>query len=273
MGDADGDGDVDILVANNGGEFRGGAPYLLLNDGAANFTVNQSMLPERVVNDSDYWPWAADILDLDSDGHVDLLMGGRDDSGQSYVHWGPDFQRLTVLPTSDYFVGFGGALVISIASHDFNNDGLADVLLGGYDDGTVGHFPKRGVQMLINQGNRRFRDETQRRLGDSAWSPTEGWHVEHRLIDFNHDGTVDIVPQSYSYEGSNVVAWLNDGTGHYVALKTTEFSHTEALKRLAWGVKVLVGTAWKAQEFFGDGTYLQSNAAITVTDAIVTRAE
>ena len=273
VGDADGDGDVDILVANHGGEFRGGAPYLLLNDGAANFTVNQSMLPERVVNDTDYWPWAADMLDLDLDGHVDLLMGGNDDSGQSYVHWGPDFQRLTVLPASDYFVGFGGAVVISIASHDFNNDGLADVLLGGYDDGTVGHFPKRGVQMLINQGDRRFRDETQRRLGDSAWSPTEGWHMEHRFFDFNHDGTVDIVPQSYDHEGSNLVGWLNDGTGHFVALKTTVFSDTEALKRLAWGVKVRVGTAWKSLEFFGDGTYLQSNAAITVTDAIITKPD
>ena len=115
VGDVDGDGDVDILVANNGGEFMGGSPYLLLNDGTANFTVNRSMLPERVVNDNEYWPWAADMLDLDSDGHVDLLMGGRDDSGQSYVHWGPDFQDLTVLPASDYFVGFGGAVVISIA--------------------------------------------------------------------------------------------------------------------------------------------------------------
>ena len=94
--------------------------------------------------------------------------------------------------------------------------------------------------------------------------------MEHRLIDFNHDGTVDIVPQSYPDEGSNVVAWLNDGTGHYVALKTTEFSDTEALKRLAWGVKVRAGPAWKSLEFFGDGSYLQSNAANTVTDAVIT---
>ena len=86
VGDVDGDGDIDILVANNGGEFMGSAPYLLLNDGAAIFTVNQKMLPERVVSDSDYWPWAADMPDLDSDGHADLLMGGKDDSGQSFIH-------------------------------------------------------------------------------------------------------------------------------------------------------------------------------------------
>ena len=59
VGDLDGDGDIDILVANNGGAFMGGAPYLLLNDGAPNFTVDKDRLPERVVNDSDYWPWAS----------------------------------------------------------------------------------------------------------------------------------------------------------------------------------------------------------------------
>ena len=45
------------------------------------------------------------------------------------------------------------------------------------------------------------------------------------------------------------------------------------LKRLAWGVKVRVGTAWKSMEFFGDGSYLQSNAAITVTDAVITKPD
>ena len=51
VGDVDGDGDIDILVANNGGEFMGGAPYLLLNEGAANFTVDQERRPERVLMD------------------------------------------------------------------------------------------------------------------------------------------------------------------------------------------------------------------------------
>ena len=152
---------------------------------------------------------------------------------ESFIYWGEaggeyHDDSATVLPTPGFFVAFGDGAVISTATHDFNNDGLLDVLLGGYDDGTVGTNPKRGVQMLINSGNRRFSDETQRRLGDSAWSLTEKWHVEHRFFDFNHDDEVDIVPQAYDTEGSNIVAWLNDGTGHYVALKTTEFSEKDA---------------------------------------------
>ena len=127
--------------------------------------------------------------------------------------------------------------------------------------------------MLINSGNRRFRDGTTRLLGDSAWSFTEGWHPEHRIFDFNHDGDVDIVPQGYSAEGSNVLAWLNDGTGHYVALKTTEFSDGAPLRTLAYGVRVRAGTTWKAMNFFGEGTTLTSNAAVVVEDAIITKPD
>ena len=57
-------------------------------------------------------------------------------------------------------------------------------------------------------------DEAKRRLRTSAWSPVEAWHPVYRLLDFNGDGTVDIVPESYTKERSNVVAWLTDGTGH-----------------------------------------------------------
>ena len=40
IGDIDGDGDVDILVANNGGDWIPG-PYFLMNDGAANFVADR----------------------------------------------------------------------------------------------------------------------------------------------------------------------------------------------------------------------------------------
>ena len=272
VGDVDCDGDVDILVANNGGEYLGGAPYLLLNDGEANFTVDQSMLPERVVEQTKYWPWATDMPDLDSDGHVDLLMGGKDDTGQSYIHWGPDFDELTVLPVSDYFVGFGDAVVISTAVHDIDGDGRTDILLGGYRGG--GGTPHRGLQVLINAGNRTFEDQTRRRLGVSAWSPDELWHLEHRLLDFNGDGTVDIVPQMTSENPGNVLAWLNDGTGHYVALKTTMFPDSaDAVGIFAAGLKLRNASVFRVMEFFGTGDELSGSAAFVETNATITLAE
>ena len=121
---------------------------------------------------------------------------------------------MTVLPTSGFFTAYGGGQVISTAVHDFNTDGRSDILLGGYDDGWFlgGRGPWRGLQLLVNHGGRVFVDETRRRLGQSAWSAGEGWHVEHRFFDFNGDGTVDIVPQGFDVDhGANVLAWLNDG--------------------------------------------------------------
>ena len=63
VGDVDGDGDIDVLVANNGGDFIPG-PYFLLNDGAANFTSNTSRLPDVLETDRYQAPWAVEIADL-----------------------------------------------------------------------------------------------------------------------------------------------------------------------------------------------------------------
>ena len=234
-GDMDGDGDIDILVANSN---RAG-PYFLLNDGGARFVADPSPLPDAVEEDSNLWPWAADLVDLDGDGHVDLLTGATAGlTGESFVYWGSgtgeytDGNR-TVLRTPAFFIGHGRAEVISTAVFDSNGDGRLDLLLGGYDAETLS---RRGMQLLVNVGNRVFVDETRRRIGESAWSLTEGWHGEHHFFDFNGDGTEDIVPQRYDTEGANVLAWLNDGTGHYVALKTPEFEDKDA--EALWAIRV-----------------------------------
>ena len=52
VGDIDGDGDVDILVANTMNDNLEG-PYLLLNDGSARFSVDMERLPDRVVGSDD----------------------------------------------------------------------------------------------------------------------------------------------------------------------------------------------------------------------------
>ena len=68
--------------------------------------------------------------------------------------------------------GHGGAEVVSTSVFDYKGGGRLDLLLGGYDSELV----HRGVQLLVNAGNRAFVDETRRRIGASAWSLTEEWH-------------------------------------------------------------------------------------------------
>ncbi|MDE2692348.1 MAG: VCBS repeat-containing protein [Acidobacteriota bacterium] len=172
----------------------------------------------------------------------------------------------TVLPTPGFFTALGRGQVVSASVHDFSGDGRPDILLGGYRFGSW----VRGVQVLVNAGNRTFLNETLHRLGPSAWSATESWHVGHRFFDFNGDGSVDIAPQWYGV-GAHVMAWLNDGTGRYAALKTTRFSDADAVLPFAHGVVVRAGNAFKYMEFLGDGVRLHANAGVVVEGATVRR--
>ena len=277
VGDVDGDGDVDILVANSTkGDYIAG-PYLLLNDGSAQFSVDTDRLPDRVRDDENYYAWAVDLVDLDDDGHVDLLMGTFGDrTSESFIYWGAadgEFrdEAVTELATPEYYRVFGDYQVISTAVHDLDGDGHLDILLGGYNNATDVH---RGMQLLINAGDRTFRDETRRRVGHSAWSETETWHETLVFLDFNGDGTLDIVPQRYSTDGDNVLAWLNDGSGHYVALRSTFFRDPDPLFRFAKGVKVREGSDFKSVEFSSDDTEtINANAGVVLNGAVITVAE
>ena len=276
VGDIDRDGDVDILVANNGGA-RFAGPYFLINDGQAGFAADTSRLPDSLTQDDDRRPWAVQLADLDGDGYLDVLAGGHGTPGvtESFVYWGSPTGKyrdgdVTTLATPGFITSYGGGQVISTAVDDVNEDGRPDLLLGGYDDGwrSEDRQPWRGVQLLVNRGGRGFVDETPSALGSSAWSAGEGWHDEHRFFDFNGDGTVDIAPQQYA-EGANVLAWLNDGTGRYAVLRTGEFGNAEALRLFAWGLTIHAGGGFKYMHFFGDGRFLAADAAVVVTGAVI----
>ena len=89
-----------------------------------------------------------------------------------------------------------------------------------------------------------------------------------RSLGFNHDGTLDVVPELY--DGPNVLAWLNHGTGHYVALRSMLFTDTEALDQFAGGLKIQDGSAFNSVTFSGDGHVLSTDAGVVLTDAIIT---
>ncbi len=199
VGDIDSDGDIDIFVMNFKDAGDGTLPYLLINDGSANFQVNVERLPASLrdtpqLQDS----FSAELSDLDDDGFPDLVIGrvNRPDGVPTRIHWNNgngtfDDRSVSFLADQDVFGGLEWLQTIEIKGIDLTGDGLKDLLVHGYDSRS---FAGISVQLLVNQGGRVFSDETRQRLGrnfltaDPNLSPPGG----SLLHDYNGDGIKDI---------------------------------------------------------------------------------
>jgi hypothetical protein len=75
--DADGDGDLDLLVAGGSTEFESNSwfcrPRLYLNDGKGNFNMDSTAFPAQVITPGK----AVAVADIDGDGDMDVFAGGR----------------------------------------------------------------------------------------------------------------------------------------------------------------------------------------------------
>ena len=272
VGDIDNDGDVDILVLNNGGTNT--LPYFAINDGSGHFSYSTDAMPDswRQRDYGIWWTWAAELADLDGDGFMDMVIGGSGSTGnKSHIFWGSETGQYsdsdrTALPVPESASVLNDVEVIFTRVTDINGDGLKDLMLGAYDL----DFTMRSLQILINGGERSFMDQTQRRLGDTAYSAEESWQLHIREFDFNGDGTLDLVPEGYQVGSGNILAWLNDGTGHYATLRTTDIANADAITRLALGTYVRAGASFEAMEVFTFDGQSAANAGVITEGAVIT---
>lgn len=181
VADLDGDGDPDIVIAN---EFR--PNILLLNDGAGRFSDGSSRLPAANRDSED-----VGIADFDGDGDLDIVVVSEDDrTNELYFNDGTG--RFTDEGARLPVEGTTNGVVVA----DVNGDGFPDILFANNGQDAV----------IINDGAGNFADETAERLPRSA-DVTQ----DLELGDVDGDGDLDLIVAN---EGSNAL-YINDGTGRF----------------------------------------------------------
>ncbi len=216
-GDVNGDGWPDVLVNSIGYDV---GDRLFLNDGTGKLVARQDLLPVRKHANGHFFTHTfSGILDLNADGHLDLVLGrwdgasGAPYSGLLLNPGNGDFSKVTAidLPLS----AIERELVMDVEAIDLNGDALADLALS-LTDGGEGSYQTPYVQLLVNLGSGQFRDETQLRL-PQAVSATSGWYGSIEIVDLNRDGYSDILAVATSGAWQPSIVFMNDGTGRFGA--------------------------------------------------------
>lgn len=194
--DIDGDGDLDLMLGNQGQNV------VWLNDGGAGFAPDASgRIPEDARTTQDI-----EGGDLDNDGDLDLVIANEngdrvlinDGSGRFTDQ---SERRLPALPAIE-------TREADLA--DLDGDGDLDLVLAN-----VGWNPAMDARnrVLLNDGSGVFIDHTDRT------PPNDGFTLDADCVDLDGDGDVDIVLGN-SQKGPPVQVWLNDGAAGFTDATT-----------------------------------------------------
>ncbi|MGI9542717.1 MAG: VCBS repeat-containing protein [Cyclobacteriaceae bacterium] len=195
--DANGDGNLDLYVVSGGNEFEPGdislQDRLYVNDGKGNFKLERNRLPEMHTSGSKVVP-----ADYDSDGDLDLFVGGRLLPGKypwpakSYIlrNDNGNFVDVTEEVAPDMLKA---GLVTTAVWTDFSGDGKLDLAIAGE------WMP---ITLLKNLGGS-FENVT----AQAGLDQTVGWYYALVSEDFDHDGDYDFVAGNlglnYKYKASS----------------------------------------------------------------------
>jgi uncharacterized protein (TIGR03437 family) len=187
-GDFDGDGKLDLAIAN----FAANSVTVLLGNGAGGFAAAMGS-PFAVGNA----PQSLVAGDFNGDGKVDLAIVNLGDNTVT-VMLGTGTGQFTAGPGSPIPVG---AAPVFVASADFNGDNKADLIVANSGDNTL--------TVLFGDGAGFF---TVAPASPVALAATP---QSLALGDLNKDGNQDIVVVNSS--AKNVAVLLGDGTGRFRA--------------------------------------------------------
>jgi uncharacterized repeat protein (TIGR01451 family) len=192
LGDFDGDGDLDAVVASFDGETT-----IWLNDGHGHFTDSGQSLGQRAIN--------VVAGDFDGDGDLDaLLVTAHAGTGGLWLNDGQGRFQAAGSPGSHLELPTTGG---GLAAGDLDGDGDLDAIAANC--GAFGRNFDTHI-LLQNDGHGVFvEDGYQQRFefdGDGQWTR---W--ETLLGDLDGDGDLDAAVS----QDPGTAIWFNDGSGHY----------------------------------------------------------
>ncbi len=258
LGDSDGDGDIDLIVANEGAETK-----RYLNDGSGGFPDSGEIVGGSSASINSY---STALGDVDGDGDLDILTGDNNATTKLYLNAGrggfslvgiaigaeSDNTMVVVLGDVDGINGIdliaGNAgqtnkLYLNDGSGGFPDDGvdigsetdvtysltLADVDGDSDLDLLVANWGATN-KVYLNDGNGVF-PVTGEAIGDAA-NPDVDATTSIALIDVNGDASLDVI--TGNWEGTNKF-YLNNGSGVFSVSGTDIGSETDNTYTIAVG--------------------------------------
>ena len=240
IGDINNDGNIDIVTVDNCTPQNQIGVRILVNDGKGKF--EQTEVTKNTELNEPCPGWMVALIDLNNDGYDELVVGSHAfEVKEDRIYWNDksgkfDLSKYTSLPNFETFDGKPLNDTLSIYGTDVNYDGLVDIVMSKSE-----RYIGKGIQFLINNGDKTFSDET------ATYSPLATietgnadvslipWQIKE--IDINNDGLLDIRfaydkeqsynPQNFSSKNHSYF-WIKQQDGSYEELST------EILNQKGW---------------------------------------
>ncbi|MEN9509835.1 MAG: hypothetical protein RLZZ621_2398 [Gemmatimonadota bacterium] len=247
-GDLNGDGRTDFAVGDwgdFGNKCKGCKPFFLMQTAGARWSVRQ----DDVFNDITYNQPMINagvgegrnllidlhVADLNGDRLGDLVAGYGHGSTASMVFFNQGdarFSRAAAVRLPDPPFGVDNSMHLRTYSRDLNGDQVLDlvVLYSRY----VPYYAGYALQILINDGTGRFRDETSSRLRSIADREAKverlSWSDNFHFIDVTGDGRVDLI----GGHSGVVRLWINNGSGTFTEVPVETEGFQNGAHPLGW---------------------------------------